>query len=238
MSMRWVRWTVGGLLVVLLSAVGWRLSLELPEKVREAGEALVDAAAREGVAIRYDALKLHLLHLHVSIDNVVLRDALADLPLGSAGSVDVSFSPFRFLSGELPVSRVRVRDFRLEAGERNRALFDRWMSTRKEGPRSSLPEVLLVDGSVLLTLPGPLRRFQAVVREIRIRETRFLGTRVTASLERAEGEVALPGDAGGVWPFPSVEADLVYKEGVLRVRKFRAERDSAALRRAGAWDTR
>ena len=236
--MRWVRWTGGGLLVLLLSVVGWRLSLEIPERVRRAGAALVDAAAREGVAVRYDGLKLHLLHLHVSIDNVVLRDALADLPLGSAGSVDVSFSPLRFLTGDLPVSRVRVRNFRLEAGERNRALYDRWMSTRKEGPRPSLPEILLVDGSILLTLPGPLRRFQAVVREVRIREVRFLGTHVTASLERAEGDVALPGDAGGVWPFPSVEADLFYKEGVLRVRKFKAARDSAALRLSGSLDTR
>ena len=234
-----MRWTGGGLLLLLLlSVVGWRLSLEIPERVRRAGESLVDAAAREGVAVRYDGLKLHLLHLHVSIDNVVLRDALADLPLGSAGSVDVSFSPLRFLTGDLPVSRVRVRNFRLEAGERNRALYDRWMATRKEGPRPSLPEILLVDGSVLLTLPGPLRRFQAVVREVRIREVRFLGTHVTASLERAEGDVALPGDAGGVWPFPSVEADLVYKEGVLRVRKFKAERNSAALRLSGSLDTR
>ncbi len=75
-------------------------------------------------------------------------------------------------------------------------------------------------------------------REIRIREGRFLGTHVTASLERSEGDVALPGDAAGVWPFPSVEADLFYKEGVLRVRKFKAERDSAALRLSGSLDTR
>ncbi|MHB1025170.1 MAG: translocation/assembly module TamB domain-containing protein [Desulfobacteria bacterium] len=238
MSKRWVRWTGGGLLVLLLSVVGWRLSLEIPERVRRAGAALVDAAAREGVAVRYGELKLHLLHLHVSIDNVVLRDALADLPLGSVGSIDVSFSPVRFLTGDLPVSRVRVRNFRLEAGERNRALYDRWMATRKEGPRPSLPEILLVDGSILLTLPGPVRRFQADVREVRIREERFLGTHITASLERAEGDVALAGDAGGVWPFPSVEADLFYKEGVLRVRKFKAARDSAAVRLSGSLDTR
>ena len=236
--MRWVRWTGGGLLVLLLSVVGWRLSLEIPERVRRAGAALVDAAAREGVAVRYDGLKFHLLHLHVSIDNVVLRDALADHPLGSARLVDVSLSPLRFLTGDLPVSRILVRNFRLEAGERNRALYDRWMSTRKEGPSPSLPEILLVDGSILLTPPGPLRRFQAVVREVRIRDVRFLGTHVTASIERAEGDVALPGDAGGIWPFPSVEADLFYKDGVLRVRKFKAERDSAALRLSGSLDTR
>jgi autotransporter translocation and assembly factor TamB len=238
MSMRWVRWTGGGLLVLLLSVVGWRLSLEIPERVRRVGAALVDAAAREGVAVRYGELKLHLLHLHFSIDNVVLRDALADLPLGSARSVDVSLSPLRFLTGDLPVSRIRVRNFRLEAGERNRALYDRWTSRRKEWTFPTLPEILLVDGSILLTLPGPLRRFQAVVREVRIRDVRFLGTQVTASLERAEGDVALPGDAGGAWPFPSVEADLFFKEGVLRVRKFKAARDSAALRLSGSLDTR
>ena len=238
MSKRWVRWTGGGLLVLLLSVVGWRLSLEIPERVRRAGAALVDAAAREGIGVRYGGLKLHLLHLHISIDNVVLRDALADLPLGSVGSVDVSFSPLRFLAGDLPVSRVRVRNFHIEAGERNRALYDRWISTRKEGPRPSLPEILLVDGSILLTLPGPLRRFQAVIREVRVREGRFLGTHIAASLERTEGDVALPGNAGGSWPFPSVEADLFYKEGVLRVRKFKAARDSAALRLSGSLDTR
>jgi autotransporter translocation and assembly factor TamB len=238
MSMRWVRWAGGGLLLLLLSVVGWRLSLEIPERVRRAGAALVDAAAREGVAVRYGGLKLHLLHLHVSIDNVVLRDALADLPLGSARSVDVSLSPLRFLAGDLPVSRVRVRNFRLEAGERNRALYDRWMSAREEGPSPSLPEILLVDGSILLTPPGPLRRFHAVVREVRIRDARFLGTHVVASLERAEGDVALPAGAGGAWPFPSVEADLFYKEGVLRVRKFKAARDSATLRLSGSLDTR
>ncbi|MBP2680111.1 MAG: hypothetical protein H6Q82_3176 [Deltaproteobacteria bacterium] len=112
----------------------------------------------------------------------VVRDALADLPLGSARSVDVSISPLRFLTGDLPVSRIRVRDFHLEAGEQNRALYDRWMSTQKEGPSPSLPEILLVDGTILLTLPGPLRRFETVAREIRIREGRFRGTRVTASL--------------------------------------------------------
>ena len=238
MSKRWVRWAAGGLVVLLLSVAGWRLSLELPERVRRAGAAMVDAAAREGVEVRYDGLKLHVLHLHLSIDNLVLRDALADLPLGSARSIDVSLSPLGFLTGDLPVSRVRVRNFRLEAGERNRALYDRWTSTRKEGPSPPLPPILLLDGTILLATPGPVRRFQAVVREIRIREGRFLGTRVTASLERAEGDVELSGDAGGAWPFPSVEADLSYKEGVLRVRKFKAARGSDAIRLSGSLDTR
>jgi len=41
-----------------------------------------------------------------------------------------------------------------------------------------------------------------------------------------------------VWPFPSVDADLFYKEGVLRVRKLKAARDSTALRLSGSLDTR
>src|SRR3972149_3655177 len=161
------------------------------------------AGARQGLSVRYAALKLPLLRLHVSIDNVFLRDALADLPLGSAGSVDVSLSPLRFLTGELPVSRVRIRNFRLEAGGRNRAPYDRWTAARKEGPAPSLPEILLLDGSIHLTLPGELRRFEAVVRGVRIRDVRFLGTHVTASLERAEGDAVLPGGAGGTRPFPA-----------------------------------
>lgn len=238
MSKRWVRWAGGGLLLLLLSVVGWRLSLEIPERVRRAGESLVDAAAREGVAVRFDGLKLHLLHLHVSIDNLVVRDALADLPLGSARSVDVSLSPLRLLAGDIPVSRIRVRDFRLEAGARNRALYDRWTSTQGKGPSVSLPEILLLDGSILLTLPGPVPRFQAVVREIRVREGRFRGTHVTASLGRSEGDVVLPGGAGGAWPFPSVEVDIFHKDGVLRVRKFKVARDSGSIRLSGSLDTR
>lgn len=233
-----MRWTGGGLLVVLLSVVGWRLSLEIPERVRRAEGALLEEAARQGLSIRYAGLKLHLLHLRVSIDNVVLRDALADLPLANAGSVDVSLSPLRFLAGDLPVSRLRIRNFRIEAGERNRTLYDRWMSARTEGTPPSFPEILLVDGTILLTPPGPLRRFEAAVREIRIRDRRFLGTHVTAFLERAEGDVGLPAGAGGAWPFPSIETDVFYKEGVLRVRKFRASRGPEAVRISGSLDTR
>jgi len=238
MSRRWVRWTGGGLLLLLLSIVGWRLSLEIPERIRRAEKALVDAAAGYGLSVRYDGLNFHLLHLRLSIDNLVLRDAVADLPLASARSVDVSLSLHGFLTGDLPVSRVRVRNFRLEAGEKNRPLLERWMSVRKEGTSSSLPEILLMDGSIHLTPPGPFRRFEAVVREVRIRDARFGGTNVTASLERAEGDVVLPEGTGGAWPFPSVEADLFYKDGVLRVRKVKASGDPATVRLSGSLDTR
>src|SRR3972149_3627969 len=123
MSRRWVRWTGGGLLVLFLSVVGWRLSLEIPERVRRAERTLLEAAARQGLSVRYDALKLHLLRLHVSIDNVFLRDALADLPLGSAGSVDVSLSPLRFLTGELPVSRGNCAGSRRSCGKSGSATY-------------------------------------------------------------------------------------------------------------------
>ena len=56
MSIRWVRWTGGGLLLLLLSVVGWRLSLEIPERVRRAGESLVDRADIEGALAVLDAV--------------------------------------------------------------------------------------------------------------------------------------------------------------------------------------
>jgi len=45
--------------------------------------------------------------------------------------------------------------------------------------------------------------------------------------------VALPGERRRSVAVSLVEADLFYKEGVLRVRKFKAARDSAALRLSG-----
>lgn len=238
MSKRRLRWSGGLLLALLLAVAGWRLSLEIPERVRRAVDSLVEAAAREGLAVRFGGWKFHLLHLHVSLDNVDVRDVSADLPLLSARSIDVSLSPSRFLAGDLPVSRVRVRNFRLEAGERNRALYDRWAAGRKGGPAGSLPEILLMDGTAVLAPPGPLSRFRTVVRELRIRDERLFGTHVTASFEAAEGDVDLPAGAGGAWPFPSLEADLFYKDGVLRVRKFKAARNSSAVRLSGSLDTR
>lgn len=198
---------------------------------------MVDAAAAHGIALRYDALKLHLLHLHVTIDNLSVRDALADVPLGGARSVDVSLSPIGLLTGGLPVSRVRIRDFRFEAGERNRELFAKLSAEGGGGGPPRYPEILLLGGTVRLDPPGPVRRFAAHVREVRIREAPFLGTHVTAALERSTGELALPGDAAGGWPFPSVDAEFFYKDGVVRLRKFRASGGPGALRLSGTLDT-
>jgi hypothetical protein len=237
MARRWVRWTGGGLLVVLL-LLGWRVSLEIPERLARLERSLLDAAARSGLRIRYGSLKFHPLHLRVSIDNIAVTDAIAGVPLGTAGSVDVSISPIRFLSGDLPVSRIRVRNFRFEAGEANRELYGKLSSGRGEPSGGELPEILLLEGSVRLGPLGPLRRFDADVREFRIRTARFLGTRVTVTLEHASGEIDLAGAGASAWPYPSMEADLLHKGGVLRVRRLKASGDGSTALLSGSFDTR
>jgi len=238
MSSRGLRLAGAASAAALLILAGWRASLVIPEKIRSAEKSMVEAAAGYGLAVRYDALKFHLLHLHVSVDNLAVQDALAGVPLGGARSVDLTLSPIGLLRGGLPVSRVRVRDFRFEAGERNRALYEKLSTARREGGAARFPEILLLGGSVRLDPPGPLRRFAAGVREIRIREEPFLGTHVTASLERATGELALPGEAAGGWPFPSVDTEFFWKDGVVRLRKFRTSGGPGAIRISGTVDTR
>jgi len=238
MARRWVRWTGGGLLVVLLLLLGWRVSLEIPERLSGLERSLLDAAARFGLQIRYGSLKFHPLHLRVSIDNIAVTDGLAGVPLGTAGSVDVSISPLRYLAGDLPVSRIRVRNFRLHAGEANRELYGKLSSGKGEPSGGELPEILLLEGSVRLGPIGPLRWFEADVREVRIRTARFLGTRVTATVEHASGEIDLAGAGAAAWPYPSMEADLLHKDGVLRVRRLKASGNGSTALLSGAFDTR
>lgn len=235
MSKRWVWWSGGGLLVALLALIGWRLSLEIPERLRRLEGELVTAAARSGLEIRHAGLKFHLLHLYLSLDDLEVRDAAANLFLARAGAVELSLSPLRLLRGEIPVSRIRVRDFRVEAGERNRALYEKLTSGKRESA-GTLPEILFVDGSVLLGPLGPVRRLEASIRELRIREGRFRGMRISASIARAAGEIADPGGGSAAWPYPSLEAELAYKEGILRVRRARAWGDSSAVRFSGFLD--
>src|SRR5512134_2725205 len=238
MARRWVWWSGGGLLVVLLLLLGWRVSLEIPARLAGLERSLLDAAARIGLQIRYGSLKFHPLHLRVSIDNIVVTDGLAGVPLGTAESVDVSISPLRFLAGDLPVSRIRVRNFRLHAGEANRELYGKLSSGKGEPSGGELPEILLLEGSVRLGPIGPLRRFEADVREVRIRTARFLGTRITATVEHASGEIELAGAETAAWPYPSMEADLLHKDGVLRVRRLKASGDGSTVLLSGAFDTR
>ena len=238
MSRRWVWWTVGGMLVVLLPLAGWRVSLEIPGRMRRAEKEMVEAAARYGLEVRYRSLKFHPLHLRLSLDDLVVRDGLDGLPLVRAGSVDVSLSFTRLLGGNIPVSRIRVRDFRIEAGEANRLLYEKLTAAEGGGGRSEpLPEILLVDGVARLGPLGPVRRMETSVRELRIREVRFLGTRITASLARTTGDIVLPGGGAGAWPFASMDADLLYRKKTLRFRRLRAWGDAAAVRFSGVVDT-
>ncbi len=235
MSKRWVWRFGGGFLVALLALAVWRFSLEIPSILRRAEGELAAAAAREGLEVRHGGLKFHLLHLYLSLDDLEVRDNVANLFLARAGAVEISLSPLRLLRGGIPVSRIRIRDFRVEAGERNRALYERLTSEKGESA-GTLPEILFVDGSVLLGPLGPVRRLEAAVRELRIREGRFLGTRIGISVVRAAGEIADPEGEIAAWPYPSFEAELAYKEGILRVRSARARGDASAVRLSGLLD--
>jgi len=97
--MRWVRWPEWpGAFSSFRRR--WRLSLEIPERVRRAGAALVELRlAREGVAVRYDELKFHLLHLRVSIDNVVPARRTRGSPLGTPVRSTSPFHRRRFSPG-------------------------------------------------------------------------------------------------------------------------------------------
>ncbi len=204
--------------------------------LRRAEGEIVAAAARYGLDVRHGGLKLHILHLYLSLDDLEVRDAGADRFLGRAGNVDISLSPLRLLKGEVPVSRIRVRNFRLEAGEWNRGLYGR-IASSGEGGEFRLPEILFVDGTVSLGPLGPLRRMKADVRELRVREGRFFGTRVHASIANAAGGIAVPGEGVAAWPYPFVEADLVRKGDVLKVRRARAWGGASAVRFSGFLET-
>jgi autotransporter translocation and assembly factor TamB len=232
MSKRWFRWLGGGILAVLLAWSGWRLSIEVPEMLRKAEDGIVAAAARYGLDVRHGGLKLHILHFYLSLDDIEVRDAAPGRLLARAGNVEISLSPIRFLRGDIPVSRVRVRNFRVEAGEWNRGLYDR-IASSEGGGTGRLPELLFVDGSVRIHPLGALRGMEADVRELRIHHGRYLGTRIHASVARVSGKIAVPGGGIVAWPFPSVDADMVYKGDVLKVRRLRAWGKASRVRVSG-----
>ncbi|MBP2674970.1 MAG: hypothetical protein H6Q84_1810, partial [Deltaproteobacteria bacterium] len=236
MSKRWARWIGGGILVVLLAWFGWRVSIKIPEGLRVLEGEIVSAAAQYGLEVRHGGLKFHLLHLYLSLDDLEVRDAAADRFLGRAGDVEISLSPLRLLRGQVPVSRIRVRNFRVEAGERNRALYEKFVSSKKGGG-GTLPEILFVDGSVLLGPLGPVHRLEAEIRELRIREGRFLGTRIHASIARTTGTISVAGQESAAWPFTNLEADLVRKGNVIKVRRARAWGAASTVRISGFLET-
>ncbi len=238
MARRWAWWTGSCLLAVVLLTVGaWRLAREIPERMRKAGEAIRQEAAAHGLKVSFRDLGFHPLSLSVSIDDLSVDDALSGLPLARARGADVSLSIMGILSGGTPVSRIRVRNFTFEAGQANRALFEKLRSESSGGRGETIPEILLVDGRIRLGPLGPVSRLEAEIRELRIRPVRFLGTQVTFDAGKASGDLSLPVAGDGRLPFDSAEADFFYNNGVLRVKRLTAAGPSASLRVSGQIDT-
>lgn len=195
-----------------------------------------EEAGRYGLRVSFRNLKFHFLYPHVSLDNLEIWDEKAAIRLAQAETVDVSLSPGRFLSGQSPVSRIRARNFTFHAEEANRPLFDRLRSVsgKREGP---MPEILLLGGYVSAGPFGPFKHWEAHVSELRVRDVRFLGTRISFKAEQASGRIALPDAEAGNWPYETVEADLFHNDNVLRIRRFRASGPSSSFRLSGFVDT-
>src|SRR5512139_1418132 len=238
MARRWAWWTGSSLLAVVLLTVGvWRLALEIPERMRQAGETIRQEAAAYGLKVSFRNLRFHPLYFSVSLDDLSVEDALSGLPLARSESADASLSIPGILSGRTPVSRIRVRNFTIEAGEGNRALFEKIRSAPSGEGGEAIPEILLVDGRIRVGPLGPVRRLEANVREFRIRPVRFLGTKVSLDAGKVSGDLSLPVVGDGRVPFNSAEADFFYNNGVLRVSRLTAEGPSASLRASGLVDT-
>jgi hypothetical protein len=231
MSRRWARWTAAGLLLLVLLAIGaWRLSREIPGQLRKAEETIREEAARKGLRVSFRNLRLRLLYPRISLDNLVIVDDGTGIELVRAESVDVSLSPGRLISGESPVSRIRFRKFTLHAEDANRPLLDRLRAGERKG---QIPELLLLEGDVRIGPLGPLVRWDARVPELRIREVRFLGTRISLRAEEARGEIDLPGEGSAKWPFASLEADLFDQKDGFRIRRLRASGPSSSVKISG-----
>ncbi len=238
MARRWAWWTGSILLAVVLLTVGaWRLAREVPDRLRSAGDAIRREAASVGLTVSFRNLEFHPLYLRVSADNLSVDDALSGLPLARAERVDASLSIAGILAGGSPVSRIRVWNYTLEAGEANRALLEKIRSASSGEGGEPLPEILLLKGRIRLGPLGPIRRLEATVPEFRIRHVRFLGTQVSVDVKNASGDLSLPVAGDGRIPFDSAEADFYYRNGVLRVRRLLASGPSASVRASGTVDT-
>ncbi|NJD61455.1 MAG: hypothetical protein FIA93_01880, partial [Deltaproteobacteria bacterium] len=234
MSRRWAWWTASGLLLVVLLAFGaWRLYREIPGRLRSVEAAIRQEAATYGLRVSYRNLRLHLLYPRVSLEDLAVVDDRPGIELLRAGNVDISLSPGMLISGGSPVSRIRIRNFNAHVEEANRPLFDRLRSGKRGG---AIPEILLLDGRVRIGPLGPVRRWEAKVPEMRLREVKYLGRRLSVRLEGASGEIVLPGEGAGQWPLPSLEADLFDQDDGIRIRRFRASGPSATLRLSGFLD--
>jgi len=237
MARRWA-WRIGAglLLLVLLSFGTWRLLQNIPGLVAKAEDAIREETEALGFRISYRDLRFHLLHFRVSLDDLNVLDGIAGVPLASAEHVDVSISPWRILSGGSPVSRILVRKFSVRAGEINRPLAERLRTSGEGGEGGVIPEVILVDGDVHIGPLGSLVRWDANLPMVRVRPTRFRGTRVTAEIVRAAGEVSLPEGGKGEIPFDRADIEFFLKDEVVRIRRFDASGNSVKLTLSGKWD--
>ena len=237
MVRRWARWIGLGLLLVVLLAFGtWRLLREIPGLLAKAEDTIRREAEALGFRVSFRDVRFHPLHLRLSLEDLNIRDGIADIPLAHADHVELSLSPRRILSGLSPVSRVLVRTYSVQAGEANRPLLEKLRASGKEGGGDALPEVFLLDGDIRIGPMGPLERWEAKVPEVRIRPVRFLGTRVSVEVRRAAGRFALPGAESGNVPFDAAEADFFWKGDSIRVRKLNASGPHAKLSLSGQWD--
>src|SRR4030066_101081 len=219
MARRWARWIGLGLRLVVLLAFGtWRLLREIPGLLATAEDPRRRGGGALGFRVSFRDARFHPLHLRLSLEDLNIRDGIADIPRAHADHVELSLSPRRILSGLSPVSRVLVRTFSVQAGEANRPLLEKLRASGKEGGRDALPEVFLLDGDVRIGPMGPLERWEAKVPEGRIRPGRFLGARVRVEGRGSAGRFALPGAGRGNVPFDAAEADFFWKENSLSVR--------------------
>jgi hypothetical protein len=237
MARRWAWWICLGLVLVVLLAFGtWRLLQEIPDLMAKVEDTIREDAEALGFQVSFRDLRLRPLHLRVSLQDLTIRDGIASAPLAHAEHVDISLSPWRFLSGRSPVSRVLVRTFSVRAGEANRALLEKLRASGEGKRKGELPEILLLDGKVRIGPMGPVERWEAVVPKIRINPSRFRGTHVTAAVHRFAGRIALPGAGRGNVPFDSLETDFFLRGDVVRVRKLLATGPSTMFTLSGRWE--
>src|SRR3989304_5070808 len=134
MVRRWARWIGLGVLLVVLLALGtWRLLREIPGLLANAEDTIRREAEALGFRVSFRDVRFHPLHLRLSLEDLNIRDGIADIPLAHADHVELSLSPRRILSGLSPVSRVLVRTYSVQAGEANRPLLETLRASGKEG---------------------------------------------------------------------------------------------------------
>src|SRR3989304_4195205 len=198
MVRRWARWIGLGLLpVVILSFRPRRLLREIPGLLANGEDTIRREAEALGFRVSFRDVRFHPLHLRLSLEDLNIRDGIADIPLAHADHVELSLSPRRILSGLSPVSRVLARAFSVQRSEANRPLLEKLRASGEAGGRGARPGVSLLGGDVRIGPMGPLERWEAKVPEVRIRPVRFLGTRVSGGGRRSAGRCALPGVGRG-----------------------------------------